>query len=113
MAPRRGKPDASRERVVREAERLGMAPSEAAQLGLQCRRLMDSARLLHLRRHGFDVSLVEHVDFRVTADNVMLSAVRSAAPPPAHRAPECVECMPPPALAPAARPGEFGRPSER
>ena len=52
-------------------------------------------------------------DFRVTADNVMLSAVRSAAPPPAHRAPECVECVPPPAPASAARPGEFGRPSER
>ena len=63
---------------MREARRLGVAPAEAAQLGLRCRRLMDSARLLHLRGHGFDVALVEHVDFRVTADNVMLSAVLPA-----------------------------------
>lgn len=75
MAPRRGKPDHTRDRVVREAQRLGVAPAEAAQLGLHCRRLMDSARLLRLQQHGFDVALVEHVDFRVTADNVMLRAL--------------------------------------
>ena len=76
MAPRRGKADHTRERVVREAARLGVTPAEAAQLGLHCRRLMDTARLLHLQQHGFSVSLCEHVDFRVTADNVMLCAVR-------------------------------------
>lgn len=76
LAPRRNKPDHTRERVVREAERLGVTCAEAAQLGLHCRQLIDTARLLHLQRHGFEVSLVEHVDFRVTADNVMLCAVR-------------------------------------
>ena len=74
MAPRRGKADDSRGRVLLEAQRLGVSPAEAAQLGLRCRRLMDSARLERLRHLGFDVALVEHVDFRVTADNVMLSA---------------------------------------
>lgn len=83
MAPRRGKADDGRERVVREAQRLGVTPAKAAQLGLRCRRLMDSARLQRLRRLGFEVSLVEHVDFRVTADNVMLSAILT---PPAAAA---------------------------
>ena len=63
-----------------QAERLGVSPAEAAQLGLHCRQLIDTARLLHLQRLGFEVSLVEHVDFRVTADNVMLCAVRRTLP---------------------------------
>jgi len=109
MAPRRGKADDGRERVVREAQRLGVTPTEAAQLGLHCRRLMDSARLQRLRHLGFEVALVEHVDFRVTADNVMISAIlapttsTTTTTTAAHHAPPSTQ--PPPHVPPRAELG--------
>ena len=74
LAPRRNAPSAGRERVIREAARLGISCDAAAELGLRCRQLLDSGRALYLERLGFEVALVRHVDFRVTADNVMIQA---------------------------------------
>ena len=72
LAPRRGKDDATRERVVQEAARLGVSPADAARFGLRCRQLLDTGRALYLERHGFEVSLANHVPFSVTADNVVI-----------------------------------------
>ena len=78
LAPRRGKDDATRERVVQEAARLGVSPADAARFGLRCRQLLDTGRALYLERHGFDVSLANHVPFSVTADNVVIRCAASA-----------------------------------
>jgi len=79
LAPRRNVPSAGRERVVREATRLGVSCDAAVQLGVRCRELLDTGRALHLQALGFEVALVKHVDFRVTADNVMIQAVHRPA----------------------------------
>ena len=77
-----------------QAERLGVAPAEAAQLGLHCRRLIDTARLLHLQRHGVfkggSVLLVPQScscrratpDADATASGLSCSTHPGAAPPP-------------------------------
>ena len=76
LAPRRNKPAASRRSVLQEAERLGVSPADAAELGVRCRALIDTGRAIFLRSRGFNADLVQHVDFRVTADNIMIRAVR-------------------------------------
>ena len=79
-APRRNKPSATRERVVRLAETLGISPDEAAALGARCRQLLDTGRARALEQRGYAVSLEQHVDFSVTADHVMLLACQPADP---------------------------------
>lgn len=74
-APRRNKPPATRQRVVQLAETLAISPDQAAELGARCRQLLDSGRAKALEQRGFAVVLEQHVDFRVTADHVMLVAV--------------------------------------
>lgn len=76
MAPRRERSPASRPRVVKTAQQLGLTPHEAAQLGSRCRQLMDSCRARFLEQRGFSVSLVHHVGLSLTADNVMILATR-------------------------------------
>ena len=83
MAPRRERPAATRPRVVEVAKALGVSASEAAELGTRCRVLLDTGRAHYLQEQGFDVSLVQHVPFALTADHVMLVAVRRAPPPAA------------------------------
>lgn len=75
LAPRRNRESGTRARVQAEAERLGVAPSEAAALGLSCRLLLDRARLHFLAEHGFETALQHHVPFEATADNVLITAV--------------------------------------
>ena len=77
MAPQRERPAASRPRVLEAARLLGVSPVEASELGTCCRRLIDTARAKALERLGFTVALVHHVPFELTADNVMLLAMRS------------------------------------
>ena len=77
MAPQRERPAASRPRVLEAAKLLGVSPVEATELGTCCRRLLDTARAKALERLGFTVALVHHVPFVLTADNVMLLAMRS------------------------------------
>jgi hypothetical protein len=76
MAPRRERPAATRLRVVETAKELGITIDDAAELGSRCRQLMDSGRAHFLEQHGFDVVLANHVPFALTADNVMLLAMR-------------------------------------
>ena len=77
MAPRRERAANCRPRVIEASKVLEVSPSEAAHLGLCCRALMDSARARFLHDRGFSVSLVHHVPNTLTADNVMLLAVRT------------------------------------
>ena len=75
MAPRRERAATSRPKVVETAQRLGITPDEAAELGSRCRQLMDTGRARFLEQQGFKVSLVHHVPFTLTADHVALVAV--------------------------------------
>ena len=74
-AARRNKPSDTRERVVQLAADLGISTDGAVELGALCRRLLDTGRLRELERRGYEVAILRHVDFSVTADNVMLLAV--------------------------------------
>lgn len=76
MAPRREKPAESRPRLVDMAQQLCISPDDAADLGMRCRVLLDSARALHLQQRGFSVALVHHVPNTLTADNLMILASR-------------------------------------
>ena len=78
LAPRREKPSASRSKGLEAAQKLGILPDEAAELGLRCRQLLDTGRARHLEARGFSVALVRHVPFTLTADNLMILAVRPA-----------------------------------
>ena len=80
MAPRRDKPATVRPRVMEAAASLGITADEAAALGSRCRQLLDTGRAHYLQRCGFDVELVQHVSFALTADNVMILASRKSAP---------------------------------
>ena len=76
LAPRRNKKASTRERVMDTAAELGITSDQAAELGTRCRQLLDTGRAHYLQQRGFHVVLVHHVDFSLTADNVMLLASR-------------------------------------
>jgi len=76
FAPRRSREASTQSRVTLEAERLCISADEAAALGTSCRLLLDRARKSFLSNHGFATTLLHHVPFEATGDNVLMVAVR-------------------------------------
>mmetsp|Transcript_5322 Transcript_5322/g.11557 ORF Transcript_5322/g.11557 Transcript_5322/m.11557 type:complete len:385 (+) Transcript_5322:254-1408(+) len=75
MAPKRVVRESPRRNVAKTAARLRISYDECEALGQRCRRLIDTARALYLRRAGLEVKLVHHVPVAATGDNCMLKAV--------------------------------------
>ena len=53
----------------------GYVPHPREEIGLKCKRLIDTARVWYLKQHGFEARLVHFVEQSTSLENVLLVAV--------------------------------------
>ena len=51
-----------------------MTPEDREEVGFKCKKLIDQARVLYLREHGFTGELLLYADSAHTLENVVLVA---------------------------------------